>query len=138
MQDAGANSSDALPYNSPERMDRLIRESGQLRLSRHSSKSTILTKMARMFDRNKFKEHSECIICLEEFKPADRVTPLPCDIRHYFHSKCIEQWSKQQKSCPLCNTPFTIKELSDYDKKYSLLCAKDFNRPQEEVKEPYI
>ena len=38
----------------------------------------------------------------------------------------------KQKFCPLCNTPFSIQELSDYDKKYSILCAEDFNKSQEE------
>ena len=86
--------------------------------------------MARVFDQAKFYEHTECIICLEEFKQTDRVTPLPCNTRHYFHSKCIEQWNQKQKYCPLCNTPFTIAELSEYDKKYSILCADDFNKRQ--------
>ena len=143
-QALGANNNDGnrdnpMP-NSPERFDRLIRQSSQqLRLNRQSSTGPILARMARVFDRAKFYEHTECIICLEEFKATDRVTPLPCNTRHYFHSKCIEQWNLKQKFCPLCNTPFTIQELSEYDKKYSLLCAEDFNKSQEEEKkEPFF
>ena len=81
----------------------------------------VLKMMARAFDRTKFNDHTECSICLEEFKSDDRVTPLPCNTRHYFHSKCIEEWSQKQKFCPLCNAPFTLAQLTEYDKRYSML-----------------
>ena len=32
----------------------------------------------------------ECTICLDEFEPDSMVTPLPCDVRHYFHTACIQ------------------------------------------------
>lgn len=47
---------------------------------------------------------SECPICYVEFKPTDRVIPLPCDPRHYFHYGCIAGWLDKTSSCPLCNT----------------------------------
>ena len=51
--------------------DRMFRQQSyqSLRLQRQSSSTgTILAKMARVFDQAKFYEHTECIICLEEFK----------------------------------------------------------------------
>lgn len=56
--------------------------------------TSALTKLQRVFDWNKYSEHEECVICLLAFSDTDTVTPLPCDKRHYFHSACIEEWSK--------------------------------------------
>ena len=55
---------------------------------------------------------SECAICLCEFKEDQEVTPLPCDIRHYFHTECIKNWLKEKTKCPLCN-----KEIKEDDMK---------------------
>ena len=33
-----------------------------------------------------FKPQGECIICMEEYKDDDDVTPLPCHESHYFHT----------------------------------------------------
>lgn len=41
-----------------------------------------------------FNSNDECAICLMSFGDNDDVTPLPCDIRHYFHTSCIEDWFK--------------------------------------------
>ena len=36
---------------------------------------------------------SFCTICMENFKNATSyITYLPCDARHYFHTKCIRSW----------------------------------------------
>ncbi|MFN9897615.1 MAG: hypothetical protein ACK55Z_02210 [bacterium] len=29
------------------------------------------------------------MICITEYKTGDELIKLPCDERHYFHSKCI-------------------------------------------------
>ena len=44
----------------------------------------------------------ECVICMEAFANGQKVTALPCDIRHYFHSRCILAWSENTRNCPLC------------------------------------
>ena len=46
------------------------------------------------------------------FSDSDTVTPLPCDKRHYFHSRCIEEWSKTCSDCPLCKKPFNAQILA--------------------------
>ena len=51
------------------------------------------------------------MICLVNFNEDSLVTPLPCDIRHYFHTSCIEQWLEINPSCPLCKTPVTPEEI---------------------------
>jgi len=61
---------------------------------------------------------TECAICMEEFNDADEVGELDCDKRHYFHTKCIEEWIKVKMECPLCkkqieDKPELVKEESE-------------------------
>ena len=63
---------------------------------------------SRVWDPFKFTEHEECTICLMEFTKDDYVTVLPCDVRHYFHAHCIQEWSRQHSNCPLCKKEFTV------------------------------
>lgn len=72
-----------------------------------------LGKMSRLFDFSEFSEHKECVICLMPFTNDCMVTTLPCDERHYFHSKCIEEWSRNHHDCPLCKKPFNAEILAD-------------------------
>ncbi|KAI3519507.1 hypothetical protein L1887_08682 [Cichorium endivia] len=50
-----------------------------------------------MFSRNK---EENCVICQENFKFLKRVIMLPCS--HQYHSKCIIEWLKHKKNCPIC------------------------------------
>jgi len=45
---------------------------------------------------------NDCLICSEEYKDNDEITELNCDKRHYFHTKCIQDWLKRKLECPLC------------------------------------
>ena len=57
----------------------------------------------------------ECAICLCAFEDDQEITPLSCDVRHYFHYECIQQWMKQKNECPLCKStivPANLKELN--------------------------
>ena len=68
--------------------------------------------MMRNVMRGKFNpaEHDgtvECNICFEEYDANSKIVKLPCDARHFFHEKCIEEWLKQNNSCPLCKKPIT-------------------------------
>lgn len=47
------------------------------------------------FNNQTFNNFEECIICMEKFDDNSQVTPLPCDVRHYFHTHCIQDWFKQ-------------------------------------------
>jgi len=45
-----------------------------------------------------------CSICLQEWHEDNKITRLPC--KHYFCTKCIEQWLTQCRAqCPLCLAP---------------------------------
>ncbi|CAI9259673.1 unnamed protein product [Lactuca saligna] len=50
-----------------------------------------------MFSKNK---EESCVICQENFKFGKRVISLPCS--HQYHSKCISEWLKLKKNCPIC------------------------------------
>ena len=71
-----------------------------------------------------FNSYKECVVCMETFKEDDKVTALPCDERHYFHSGCILSWSEQHRNCPLCKTPYDTKKIAKFNKKFVKLAAK--------------
>ncbi|TNV73517.1 hypothetical protein FGO68_gene10530 [Halteria grandinella] len=46
---------------------------------------------------------TECKICFMDFQQSEEVTPLICDERHLYHTKCIEAWIRTgQNTCPYC------------------------------------
>merc|ERR1712062_357246 len=60
------------------------------------------------------KNEKECSICYCEFQTDEEVTPLPCDLRHVYHTECLVAWFKNQSVCPICrqeNTPQQMKEF---------------------------
>ena len=44
---------------------------------------------------------TECVICLSEFVPGERLRFLP-KCNHGFHVRCIDKWLKSHSSCPKC------------------------------------
>ena len=54
------------------------------------------------------EEHKECSICLEEIEENDDIKKLiNCD--HIFHKSCIDTWSNNNNTCPLCRKEFCSK-----------------------------
>jgi endo-1,4-beta-mannosidase len=53
------------------------------------------------------------------------ITPLSCDIRHYFHSSCIEQWMKLKNECPLCKAEIRPKNLVEFKKELERMARQD-------------
>lgn len=78
----------------------------------------------RSFNPEQFSAQTECSICFEEFKENDQVTPLSCDVRHYFHTACIEQWIKTKNECPLCRQEINANDLKEFDKKLDRLLSE--------------
>ena len=61
------------------------------------------------------KEANICCICLQNISIA--TSPNKC--RHIFCNSCITRWSKKQKICPLCRTPFTkVMKLNNNSKEF--------------------
>ncbi|KAH9669229.1 E3 ubiquitin-protein ligase ATL76 [Citrus sinensis] len=44
---------------------------------------------------------NECVICLSDFAPGERVRILP-KCNHGFHVRCIDKWLRSNSSCPKC------------------------------------
>ena len=50
------------------------------------------------YKRDVFIYNIECSICLDEFcenpekKEKKMITPLPCNVKHVFHTECIMSW----------------------------------------------
>ncbi|KAE8663645.1 RING-H2 finger protein ATL78 [Hibiscus syriacus] len=44
---------------------------------------------------------SECVICLSDFTPGERLRLLP-KCNHGFHVRCIDKWLSSHSSCPKC------------------------------------
>lgn len=59
------------------------------------------------------------MICWSDFEETDMVTPLPCDIRHYFHTECIENWLQTKNNCPLCKTDVTLQTIKSTSENFS-------------------
>lgn len=68
------------------------------------------------YDPQKFYETNECAICMVQFDEDTQVTPLPCDVRHYFHTECIEQWMREKTECPMCRTTIDAQKLAQYSR----------------------
>lgn len=49
-------------------------------------------------------DQTSCSICLDDL---DRnIKQLSC--KHQFHAKCINEWIKRQRTCPMCKTPVPL------------------------------
>ena len=67
------------------------------------------------FDPEFFTQQSECAICLSAFERNDEVSPLHCDVRHYFHTDCIKDWLARNPVCPLCKTNIESAKLKKFN-----------------------
>ena len=48
-------------------------------------------------------ENDTCSICLDELysdENQDEIIQIRCN--HMFHKKCLDEWIRQKKTCPLC------------------------------------
>ncbi|MCD9639536.1 Homeobox protein B-H1 [Datura stramonium] len=54
-----------------------------------------------------------CAVCLYEFNGEDKIRRLP-NCRHIFHRSCLDRWmDHDQRTCPLCRTPFIPEEINE-------------------------
>lgn len=52
----------------------------------------------------------QCIICSEDINQSSSWCYLNCNCNYIYHSKCINQWFNQSKSCPTCRKEFIKKD----------------------------
>lgn len=89
---------------------------------RAQMKEKVVKNLSRIaFDARKFKQSKECAICFVEFKEDDMITPLSCDIKHYFHTECIERWIKVKNECPLCRAEIKPRDLLEFQREVDRL-----------------
>mmetsp|Transcript_947 Transcript_947/g.1159 ORF Transcript_947/g.1159 Transcript_947/m.1159 type:complete len:343 (-) Transcript_947:933-1961(-) len=55
-------------------------------------------------------DESQCSICLTGYEPEESIRLLPCDKRHHFHSKCVDEWLRMNRTCPICRAPLYESE----------------------------
>ncbi len=65
-----------------------------------NSNNQKFAEFSLVFDKRHEESQKRCLICLEAFQNNDYVGYLPCI--HIFHKKCIDEWVKSKKTCPLC------------------------------------
>ncbi|KAK2978498.1 hypothetical protein RJ640_006197 [Escallonia rubra] len=54
-----------------------------------------------------------CAVCLYEFECGEEIRWLS-NCKHIFHRSCLDRWmDHDQKTCPLCRTPFVPRDLQD-------------------------
>lgn len=48
----------------------------------------------------------KCVICWEEFNLNEEIRTLSCNIKHFFHRTCVDQWLEKYSKCPICTHIF--------------------------------
>jgi len=64
-----------------------------------------------IFDDN--TKSRECVICMIDFVPGDRVRYMPC--LHLYHVHCIDDWLMRSFTCPSCNEPVDVALYLTYE-----------------------
>ena len=75
---------------------------------------------------------TECSICLGNLAPGDLCKRMPPICGHIFHLKCIDEWLRMSKTCPLCKRdlrPNSAKSIEDRDVLSDALSDLSAERP---------
>ncbi|KAJ1560267.1 hypothetical protein HK405_007681 [Cladochytrium tenue] len=51
-------------------------------------------------------EDAVCVICLNQYDDGELLRRLHCN--HHFHMKCVDEWLRLNKTCPLCVRDVTL------------------------------
>lgn len=51
-------------------------------------------------DKRNLSHDATCSICCDNYNETDHVKVLDC--AHLYHTRCITEWLKRNKKCPLC------------------------------------
>ena len=85
---------------------------------------SVLSLNESEYNESIFTSHKECAFCMESFELGQKIIALPCDVRHFFHSKCILVWSRSQKNCPLCKLEFTESLIRKFQPQFAKIISK--------------
>jgi hypothetical protein len=59
------------------------------------------------------RESGECAVCLDEYEAGDALRTMPC--AHGFHERCIVEWLRASRLCPLCRFKLPPEEDTETD-----------------------
>ncbi|CAI2377860.1 unnamed protein product [Moneuplotes crassus] len=100
----------------------------------------MLDSWRKKFTKSDKNNTPSCCVCLDDFEIGEDVIELHCNSGqngHIFHVHCIDNWSKKEKTCPLCRTNFV--DLIKQEKRDGTLNKRvdqeDQKSENEEVKE---
>lgn len=86
----------------------VVSDSGNSTLTGQAANTGVKKKALKTFptvsytlDHNLPGLDAECVICLSDFAPGDRLRLLP-KCHHGFHVRCIDKWLSSHSSCPKC------------------------------------
>ncbi|KAL3498885.1 hypothetical protein ACH5RR_041617 [Cinchona calisaya] len=72
-----------------------------------------VVKYSEMMMNDGGHDDESCAVCLYEFEDEDEIRSLT-NCRHIFHRSCLDRWmDHDQKTCPLCRTPFIPEDMQD-------------------------
>jgi hypothetical protein len=60
-------------------------------------------------ENKKHDNNNNCVVCLCEFQIGDIISALPCC--HVFHTECIQNWFKNELTCPVCKFEVTLSSI---------------------------
>ena len=86
---------------------RLLDENNSISYDANSNYDTIISSQ----DERLIK----CTICLERMYINDTQYIFATDCDHYFHTKCIVKWLKDNNTCPICRNRITINLENNKD-----------------------
>ncbi|XP_065911636.1 uncharacterized protein [Dysidea avara] len=54
----------------------------------------------RVYKGKTSSDSSNCVICMNDYEAGDKLRELLC--AHEYHTHCIDQWLKENQTCPIC------------------------------------
>lgn len=69
-------------------------------------------KLIKFKDSNILTEEGMCAVCLDDYESDDSLRILLC--KHHFHRKCVDEWLKINKTCPLC-----LQDIQNAEDRYN-------------------
>lgn len=85
----------------------ILMQNGVLRTKEGAPSGTLEKLQVVAFDEDAklFKDNPECSICLAVFSKNSEVRQCHC--AHIFHGRCLGNWLKVNRTCPLCRSDVT-------------------------------
>lgn len=103
---------DNLGNNVPSQQNEEINILNELGLESKEKDFNTIFKFLSVWEIRENKRHdnnNNCVICLYDFQIGDIISALPCC--HVFHTECIENWLKNELSCPVCKFEVTLSSI---------------------------